>query len=61
MKLKSIVSILIISNLSLTLIGCASTNNMSCNETRLLTPLVIAAQKHVNNLTNNDVIITPNC
>lgn len=40
--------------------GCA-TSDRTCNQTRLITPLVVAAQKHIALVTGQDVVVTPEC
>lgn len=53
--------ILLISLLSLCVQGCASSSSLSCNETRLVTPIAVAVQKHIAIITKQDVVIYPNC
>lgn len=43
------------------LTGCANTSDMSCSQTRLVTPLVVALQKHAALITHQNVIVTPDC
>lgn len=43
------------------LTGCANTSDMSCNQTKLVTPLVVALQKHAALITHQNVIVTPDC
>lgn len=47
--------------LAIFLQGCATKNNNSCATTRIITPLVVAAQMHINLITKQDVIVRPEC
>lgn len=47
--------------LAIFLQGCATKNNNSCSTTKIITPLVVAVQMHINLITKQDVIVKPEC
>lgn len=41
--------------------GCATKPNNSCSTTKIITPIIVAAQMHINLITKQDVIVKPEC